>query len=137
VARLPIITSRGKLIPLFGPEGLTANWVRSNVGDQGSFGRDSSCGWARSQQLWPECRAQIAADGTVLVIRPETAMIGERLMGVQPRDLKSECHRFMAKPYSAGVHTTGNSLTIRNLRGELVPFLLLERHQGELYSPKY
>jgi hypothetical protein len=68
-------TARGEeRIPLFGPEGLTAQLGSVEYARPRKF-RERLELWLDSiQQLWPECRAQIAADGTALVIRPGTAI---------------------------------------------------------------
>jgi hypothetical protein len=61
-------------IPLFGPDGLSAQLGSVEYARPRKF-REQLDHWLASvRQIWPECRAQIASDGTALVIGTGTAI---------------------------------------------------------------
>ena len=72
-------TTKGEeRIPLFGPTGLTAQLGSVDYAQPRKF-REQLDKWLASvRQVWPECRAHIATDGSALVIRNGTPiMTGE------------------------------------------------------------
>lgn len=68
-------TAKGEeRIPLFGPDGLSAQLGSVEYARPRRF-REQLDHWLDSvRQIWPECRARIATDGTALVIATATAI---------------------------------------------------------------
>jgi hypothetical protein len=69
-------TAKGEeRIPLFGPSGLTAQIGSVEYARPRKF-RERLEQWLDSiRQIWPECRARIACDGTALVIQAGTSIM--------------------------------------------------------------
>jgi hypothetical protein len=69
-------TAKGEeRIPLFGPDGLTAQLGSVEYARPRKF-RERLEHWLDSiRQIWPECRARIAPDGTALVIQAGTSIL--------------------------------------------------------------
>ena len=69
-------TAKGEeRIPLFGPTGLTAQIGSVEYARPRKF-RERLEQWLDSiRQIWPECRARIASDGTALVIHAGTSIL--------------------------------------------------------------
>ena len=69
-------TAKGEeRIPLFGPAGLTAQIGSVEYARPRKF-RECLEQWLDSiRQIWPECRARIASDGTALVIQAGTSIL--------------------------------------------------------------
>ena len=72
-------TAKGaERIPLFGPEGLSAQLGSVEYARPRKF-REQLDSWLESvKQLWPECRAEIASDGSALFIQGATAVLKEQ-----------------------------------------------------------
>ena len=68
-------TARGEeRIPLFGPDGLSAQLGSVEYARPRKF-REQLDHWLEAvHQIWPECRAKIASDGTALLISNGTAI---------------------------------------------------------------
>jgi hypothetical protein len=69
-------TAKGEeRIPLFGPNGLTAQIGSVEYARPRKF-RERLEQWLDAiRQIWPECRARIASDGTALVIQAGTSIL--------------------------------------------------------------
>ena len=69
-------TARGEeRVPLFGPDGLTAQLGSVEYARPRKF-RERLDDWLHSiREIWPECRASIASDGSALIIRTGTAIV--------------------------------------------------------------